>query len=492
MAWKSCAKCGNDGVVGAQLSGGFDRASPRSNGGPDVRPAIFSVLFSLLLTTTLILMNSGDQLLVTETALALVDGSEAELVARDAASSFGARQGVSPALVVVGLDLSSQQSDGGDVSNSAQGAGVDGSGSEVSEDGGPDSTVATGEDNPKRGEGVDVVPTTTAREASAQPDAATTTQPSRVLPTVQALTGPLPIPGKAPTLPPATSAPTTTTTTTNPTTTTTTTTTTAVASASGRYTVAEIIDGTIGAGDGANPNEDGPNGRHDASLFLPQGWSWAQGTTRNDQWGNLGRNQFVEFRCAVIPQNGHTPPVDFRVNFKNGAYYQFAGESWSKAFDVAFDDPSHGAYLGIPGQVNNDPFASGRGAIEWRREADGSFSAPWNSDALMMHFWASERQSPTSGQIAEFLTSEMRLIQPDGRTVDLSEVRVLFQCGVDYYNTTGGQGTKVPGPGIGKYHMLTAEWQSGLWVTLPGGEPASSTADFRTWLGENLPPNVTG
>ena len=72
----------------------------------------------------------------------------------------------------------------------------------------------------------------------------------------------------------------------------------------------------------------------------------------------------------------------------------------------------------------------------------------------MMHFWAGKRQAPASGQTAEFLTSEMRLQQPDGQTVDLSRVRVLFQCGIDYYNTRGGQGTKVPGPGIAKYHRL--------------------------------------
>ena len=42
------------------------------------------------------------------------------------------------------------------------------------------------------------------------------------------------------------------------------------------------------------------------------------------------------------------------------------------------------------------------------------------------------------GQTAEFLTSEMRLQQPDGQTVDLGAVRVLFQCGVDYYASTSG------------------------------------------------------
>ena len=232
-------------------------------------------------------------------------------------------------------------------------------------------------------------------------------------------------------------------------------------------------------------------GAHDAPLFLPQGWNWAQGTTRNSQWGNLRSNQFAEFRCAVIPENGHNPPVDFRVNFREGAYYQFASGSWSKAFDVALDSPSNGAYLGLPGRVNQDPFASGQGSIDWRLEEDGSYSAPWNPDALMMHFWAGERQSPAAGQTAEFLTSEMRLQQPDGRTVDLSQVRVLFQCGIDYYNTTGGQGTQVPGPGIAKYQRLETSWQPGLWVTLPGSAPANNVSDFRTWLNANPPPGVS-
>ena len=263
----------------------------------------------------------------------------------------------------------------------------------------------------------------------------------------------------------------------------------------GRYTIAEVIDGTIAAGDGSNPNEESPMGRHDASLYLPQTWNWAQGPTRNSAWGNLGSggSKYAEWRCAVIPENGHNPPVPFRINVSRGAYYQYAGGSWSKAFDVDLTNGQNGGYLGNAGRLNADPFSSGHhGGIQWRREADGSFSAPWNSKALMMHFWAGKRQAPKSGQTAEFLTSEVRLQQPDGQTVDLSRVKVLFQCGLDYYNTTGGQGTKVPGPGIAKYHRLTPGWTAGLWVTLPNGVDASSVSAFRTWLEANRPPNVGG
>lgn len=232
-------------------------------------------------------------------------------------------------------------------------------------------------------------------------------------------------------------------------------------------------------------------GRHDASLYLPQGWNWAQGPTRNSLWGNMSSSQFAEFRCAVIPENGHNPPVPFRVNMRRGAYFQYVNGNWNKAFDVSLTSTTNGGYLGRAGELNTDPFSSGGpGRIEWRRESDGSYSAPWHSDALMMHFWAGKRQSRASGQTAEFLQSEMRLQQPDGQRVDLSRVRVLFQCGVDYYNSTGGQGTKVPGPGIAKYHRLTTSWKPGLWVTLPGNVPAASTSDFRRWLEANLPPDV--
>ena len=109
----------------------------------------------------------------------------------------------------------------------------------------------------------------------------------------------------------------------------------------------------------------------------------------------------------------------------------------------------------------------------------------------MMHFWAGKRQAPRSGQTAEFLTSEVRLQQPDGQTVDLGQVKVLFQCGIDYYNTTGGQGTKVPGPGIAKYNRVTTDWRAGLWVTLPGNAQAKSMSDFRSWLEQHTPPNVS-
>ena len=262
----------------------------------------------------------------------------------------------------------------------------------------------------------------------------------------------------------------------------------------GSYTVAQVIDGTIGAGDGSNPNEEAPMGRHEASLYLPQGWNWTQGPTRNAQWGQLGSgsSRYAEWRCAVIPEFGHTPPVPFRVNVRNGAYYQFVSGSWSKAFDVDLTGGNHGGYLGNPGVVNADPFsAHGHGQIQWRREADGSFSAPWNPSALFMHLWAGRRQAPAPGQTAEFLTSEMRLQQPDGQTVDLSQVKVLYQCGVDYYSVTSGQGTKVPGPGIAKYNRLMEVWRPGLWVTLPANVPAGSTADFERWLAANLPPNVS-
>ncbi|MGI9604700.1 MAG: hypothetical protein ACR2P0_01045 [Acidimicrobiales bacterium] len=257
--------------------------------------------------------------------------------------------------------------------------------------------------------------------------------------------------------------------------------------------MAQVIDGTISSGDGSNPHEESPMGRHAASLYLPQTWDWAQGPTRNGAWGNLGvgGSQYAEFRCAVIPENGHNPPVDFRVNVRSGAYYQFANNSWSKAFDVNLTSSHNGGYLGNAGVYNSDPFSGGHhGGITWRREADGSYSAPWHSSALMMHFWAGQRKAPKAGQTAELLTSEVRLMQPDGQTVDLSRVKVLFQCGIDYYSSTGGQGTKVPGPGIGKYHRASSSWKPSLWVTLPKNTPAGSVGDFRTWLEAHLPPDV--
>ncbi len=260
-----------------------------------------------------------------------------------------------------------------------------------------------------------------------------------------------------------------------------------------RYSIAQVIDGTIGAGDGSNPNEESPMGRHDAPLALNQGWNWAQGPTRNSVWGQLGsgNSRYAEFRCAVIPELGHTPPVPFRINVREAAYYQFVNNDWQKGFDVDLTGGNHGGYLGTAGGSNANPFTSGsHGLIEWRREADGSFSAPWNPSALMMHFWASQRKAPAPGQTAEFLTSEVRLQQPDGQTVDLSRVRVLFQCGVDYYSTTGGQGTQVPGPGIAKYHRATESWKPGLWITLPRNTAASSVSDFAAWLSSNPPPNV--
>ena len=260
-----------------------------------------------------------------------------------------------------------------------------------------------------------------------------------------------------------------------------------------RWSISQVISGTIAAGDGSNPNEEAPAGRHDAPLNLNQGWNWAQGPTRNSVWGQLGTggSQFAEWRCAVIPELGHTPPVPFRVNVREGAYYQFVNSNWQLGFNVDLTGGNHGGYLGTAGVTAGNPFNSGgHGQIQWRREADGSFSAPWNPSALMMHFWAAQRQAPAPGQTAEFLTSELRLQQPDGQTVDLNRVRVLFQCGADYYAVRGGQGTQVPGPGIGTYTRATSDWKPSLWVTLPRNTPANTVGDFQTWLSNNTPPNV--
>lgn len=445
----------------------------------DIRPTVFIVMFSVSLAGGMIAVNTQSSSESLETALTRTfeDGAE-RVSARQVGEQQSGRQIISPALSSDSVSL---------VDNAVDTDAVE---SEVAS--AVEERVAV-EDADQDATQVAAAPLTTNAPTTAPPAPRAATTTSAAPDTTRTPTTVAPTTTRAVTT--TTRPPTTTTrqrtTTTQAPRTTTTTTTTAAPVVNGRWSVAQVIDGTIGAGDGANPNEESPMGRHDASLYLPQSWNWAQGPTRNSLWGKLSSGQFAEFRCAVIPENGHNPPVPFRVNVRSGAYYQFANGNWNKAFDVALGSTANGGYLGQAGQLNADPFSSGnKGRIDWRREADGSYSAPWNADALMMHFWAGKRQSPASGQTAEFLSSEMRLQQPDGQTVDLSKVRVLFQCGVDYYNSTGGQGTKVPGPGIAKYHRLTTSWNAGLWVTLPGNVNAGSVADFRTWLEANLPPDV--
>ena len=461
----------------------------------DIKPTVFIVIFSLLLAGMLIALNSRSVSEPVETAARASKKEGAErVVARQVGSQSAGRQVVSPQIAADANALS---------------AGIGLAGAAVPLESSNNATELLANEANDVAVDVEVAsetielavapspPTTTATVSIVAPDAATTTTAAtpanRVAPVSPTTAAPRTRVTTAPTTETTTAPRVTTTTTTRAPATTTTRAPVVVAApvTTGRYSVAQVIDGTIGAGDGSNPNEESPMGRHDAPLYLPQSWNWAQGPTRNGLWGQLSAGQFAEFRCAVIPENGHVPPVPFRINFRSGAYYQFANGAWDKAFDVALTSTANGAYLGQAGQVNADPFGSGgHGRIEWRQEADGSFSAPWNANALMMHFWAGKRQAPASGQTAEFLESEMRLQQPDGQQVDLSQVDVLFQCGLDYYNSTGGQGTQVPGPGIAKYHRLTTSWNPGLWVTLPGNAPAASPADFRTWLEANLPPDV--
>ncbi len=264
-------------------------------------------------------------------------------------------------------------------------------------------------------------------------------------------------------------------------------------SADAHYTIDQVIEGTIGVGDSSSPDAARSRGPHDAPLYLPEEWRWTRAPSRNVEWGTFGTGsaQLAEWRCAVIPEFDHVPPVPFRVNVRSGSYWQFADDVWTKGFDVNLLGGHRGSYLGEAGVLNRDPFSDADNEqIGWRPEDDGSFSAPWSPDALMMHFWASQRLPALPGQTAELSTSEFRLQQPDDQTVDLSSVKVLFQCGVDYYDTEGGQGTKVPGPGIGKYHAASTSWQPSLWVTLPPDTPAASADDFRTWLTANLPPVI--
>ncbi len=454
----------------------------------DIKPTVFIAIFSVLLASALVVVNSRLSSQHVETAaMRVLEESAERVAARQVGAQPASRQIVSPAL---SPDAFALVDDDVSVAVARTGEGTDGDATDMP----ADATTGGGANASDQAGNSAGLPSATAAPGSASsiaPSPATTTTPAPATTISSAAESPSTTQARATTA-------TTTATGSNPPTTATreaatATTTTIQPVIDGRYSVAQVIDGTIGAGDGSNPNEEAPMGRHDASLYLPQGWNWAQGPTRNSAWGDLGTGQFqrAELRCAVIPENGHNPQVPFRVNVREGAYYQYANGSWNKAFDMSLTSTNNGAYLGRAGQLNTDPFSNGGpGRIEWRREADGSYSAPWNSSALMMHFWAGARQLPASGQTAEFATAEMRLQQPDGQTVDLSQVKVLFQCGIDYYSSTGGQGTKVPGPGIAKYHRLTTSWNPSLWVTLPKNEAANSVQDFRRWLEAHLPPDV--
>lgn len=451
----------------------------------DIKPTIFIAIFSAALAGALIAVNTLAPSDTVETAaLRVLDEGAERVGARQIGQQSASRQVVSPVVSPASVRLL----DGG---RNDLAFGV--AGSDFAE-----ARVAGGGDANLDGDSSTNTPTPDpGQDTQSAPSPPTTT--ARSGPSQESAPAPATTNGRAVTTTTTTTSDTTTTssraavtpTTVQATTTRPPTTTTRPPATGGRWTVAQVIDGTISAGDGSNPIEEAPMGRHDAPLYLPQNWNWAQGPARNAAWGNLRSGQYAEWRCAVIPENGHNPPVPFRVNVRSGAYFQYVNGNWNKAFDASLTSTNNGAYLAQAGVLNADPFSSGsHGQIQWRREADGSYSAPWNSSALMMHFWAGKRQAPAAGQTAEFLTSEMRIQQPDGQTVDLSRVKVLFQCGIDYYNTTGGQGTKVPGPGIAKYHRLTTAWKPGLWVTLPGNVPANSVADFRNWLEAHLPPDV--
>ena len=223
----------------------------------DIRPTVFIIGFSVLLASALIVVNTRSSADSVDTAAlrALDEGAE-RVGARQIGAQSASRQIVSPAVTPESMPL-------------ADGVVIDVAGESVNADA-PDAEASAN----ATAEGDAANPATTVVPAAAVTDAPApapaTTNRARVVTTTTASSR------TTTTTRPATTTTRRATTTTRPAATTTTT-----AVVNGRYSVGQVIDGTIGAGDGSNPNEESPMGRHDAPLYLPQTWNWAQGPTRN-------------------------------------------------------------------------------------------------------------------------------------------------------------------------------------------------------------------
>lgn len=213
------------------------------------------------------------------------------------------------------------------------------------------------------------------------------------------------------------------------------------------------------------------NRAHDAPIDLPQGFDQARFSKFSSGWGKMGTGNFnrVEWRAALFGEFGNRPTKDFRVFVSDMAYWSFGPSGWLKEFEVTLRPSGSGGYLGNPATPNVDPYSQpNRGLIAWRDDGDGVFSAPWNTNARLMHWWASKRHPIRSGQTAELATMTIWIGNDDGQFLDLDHVTVLGGCGVDYYNGTENN-HRAPGPGIQRMVRIGAEPVRCAWLTTPPG-----------------------
>lgn len=253
----------------------------------------------------------------------------------------------------------------------------------------------------------------------------------------------------------------------------------------GKYTAEQIAYATGLQKQGPyNPGRAAPWGLHDAPIYLPQGWDFAQGAKSNSGYQTFFRPA-MEWRGAVFTENGQAPPSNVTVQIRNPAYYSFGGGSWKKEFDVPLRAPGSGSYLaGNP--VGTDPFTGGQhfGSIPWENIGNNTFQAPFRGPQAM-HFWRGGRHPIGANQTAELAVGEMRIVRTGGGAPDLSK-KLLAQIGIDYY-AFGENNTKAPGPGIGRYQQLTDEWVKLAWITTPQGTAVNFDATV-AWLKQNPPP----
>ncbi|MGH1503494.1 MAG: hypothetical protein ACRBI6_08055 [Acidimicrobiales bacterium] len=210
-------------------------------------------------------------------------------------------------------------------------------------------------------------------------------------------------------------------------------------------------------------------------------------------WNDPHDEAAIYARCKVVP-SADSGPAD-------GVLLQIRGlESWQR-IDGEWSLHQASATAGLGGDwydlaafLGDDSIAAtlrpGDAADRWE--------VPWPADGEIFHFFMGRDDLP-SGQLRVpfdpdydpvtdtfFATAQMRLVPIEGAEVDLDDIELLGNCGLDFYlNETSTRrrdypGQPVPSAGHARSKVLTTEWQAFNWYSFPSEEPLQQ-GDDRTW-----------
>ena len=213
------------------------------------------------------------------------------------------------------------------------------------------------------------------------------------------------------------------------------------------------------------------------------------------KWNVPGGERAIYARCQAYPAEGGVQATGFKLQIRGLRSYERIDGEWNlhQNSDTA----------GLSGDWYDladflaDTQLSGTAKLQPVSGQPGVFEVDWPANGEIFHFFMGMNDMP-AGQVrklfdpaydpnrdAFFATTQMRLVPGANANVDLGAVRLLGDCGLDYYkNETSTRkrdypGRPVPSSGHARSKLITSEWQAFNWYVTPG-EP-KQTGETRTW-----------